>query len=304
MWYWCDGYPLPGTTTTTTTTTMAAEFDTGTTNSWLSGGLGRWLGAGSSPVDWCEDNYTVSPHIAEFVNTLSNALFVLVPAAAMRLWSSYAKQVSRGVHAVWLLFTVVGLSSAYFHATLSLLGQLLDELSILWVLMLSYTLFTPAQYWSRYTRNRFSVYAFGMAFLACLITVSAFFRPAVNAYALFLVGVPAVRMLVSEIRATRDPKVVKLGVRTLLALILAALAWTSDRFMCWVWKAVHLPVLHALWHVLIFITAYGMQVLFCYFHAAQDVPESRPVLRFWPRRAFSWGLPYVYCLSAGLDKTP
>lgn len=265
-------------------------------------GVARWLGAGTSPVDWCEDNYTVTPHIAEFVNTLSNALFVLVPAAACKLWSSYARNVSRGVHAVWVLFVVIGLSSAYFHATLSLLGQLLDELSILWVLMLSYTLFTPSQYRPKGLRSRFKLFAIGMACLAVLITASAFVHPVINAYALFLVGAPAITMLVAEVRASKDPQVVSLGARTLTALVLAALAWVFDRFLCWVWKAIHMPILHGLWHVLIFITAYGMQVLFCYFHAVQDVPESRPVLRYWPKRR--WGLPYVYCHSTRHNKTP
>lgn len=59
------------------------------------------------------------------------------------LFRSYSKHVCSGVNVIWALFIVIGVSSAYFHATLSLVGQLLDELAILWGLMVAFALWTP-----------------------------------------------------------------------------------------------------------------------------------------------------------------
>lgn len=53
------------------------------------------------------------------------------------------------IHVIWVLLIVVGLSSAYFHATLSLIGQLLDEVAILWVCAAAFSMFYPTKYFPK-----------------------------------------------------------------------------------------------------------------------------------------------------------
>jgi len=145
------------------------------------------LERGSSPIDWCEDNYTFSPHIAEFINTTSNFLFFLLPPVLILLHRDYARHCGNGIHIIWLLLIVVGASSAYFHATLSLLGQLLDELAILWVIVACYWLWypqfaLPSSYQKiKDGRKKFSkffiVFAFVVSFLGFLQPVGGAAKP-------------------------------------------------------------------------------------------------------------------------------
>ena len=84
---------------------------------------------------------------------ISNILFLVVPPLLLRLFHQYTTCVTTYVYVVWILFMVVGVGSVYFHATLSLAGQLIDEFAILWVFSAALALWVPKQYLPSFFRN-------------------------------------------------------------------------------------------------------------------------------------------------------
>lgn len=71
----------------------------------------------------------------------------------MHLFRGYGQIINPAIHVIWVLLIVVGLSSAYFHATLSLVGQLLDELAILWVFFAAFSMFFPRRLFPTFLHN-------------------------------------------------------------------------------------------------------------------------------------------------------
>ena len=57
---------------------------------------------------------------------------IVIPIIWLVRCRQYIKTMSRKMLSFSMVFITIGLCSVYFHATLSMLGQLLDDWSILW----------------------------------------------------------------------------------------------------------------------------------------------------------------------------
>lgn len=90
---------------------------------------GIW-GTPTSTIDWCEENYHVTPLIAEFWNTISNVIFI-VPSLLMLGIGTIEGHEERFQWCHFSVFTV-GFGSWCFHMTLLYSMQLLDELPMIY----------------------------------------------------------------------------------------------------------------------------------------------------------------------------
>jgi len=259
---------------------------------------------GSSPVDWCEENYVVTPLIAEFYNTVSNAIFIITPPVLMHLHKPYAATIGSGIHFVWFLFIIIGASSAYFHATLSLFGQLLDEIAILWIIMACYalwypTVLMPASLIDKEGRRTFTI---TILIITIVSTFLGFLYPFVNAFYLISLGFPSTSLLIYNLKHEDDPQVTYLGRRSVIFWFLAVVCWVSDRLYCEFWLSMCFPYLHSIFHVVMFIACYTAIVLFAYFEVKRNHPHEWPLIKYWPQESFELGIPYVQLKSYNLNK--
>ncbi|KAK9893935.1 alkaline phytoceramidase [Cystobasidium minutum MCA 4210] len=89
------------------------------------------FGRHTALVDFCEENYAITPFIAEFWNTISNGAYIILGALGLH----YAKQENlppRVMACHWALI-VLGIGSAIFHATLMKTAMMMDDLPMMWL---------------------------------------------------------------------------------------------------------------------------------------------------------------------------
>ncbi|CAF1085432.1 unnamed protein product [Adineta steineri] len=249
---------------------------------------------GSSNVDWCEPNYAVTEYISEFWNTVSNIFFFLVPPIMIILFSSYSKRVTNGITILWLLLIIIGIGSVYFHATLSLAGQLVDEISILWVVMAGYTIFLPAIYFPQSLRAQRHRFIYSCIVLTIIVTCLSIIYPYANAFALMILGLPSTAFLAIHLSRCDNRRIKNLGIHCLGMWGVAVTIWICDRLFCSFWLSISFPYLHAFWHVLIIFSSNEAIVVCAYLVVKYQYPQANLILHAWPNE--QWGcfsLPYL-----------
>jgi dihydroceramidase len=89
---------------------------------------GYW-GRPTSNIDWCENNYAVSPYVAEFWNAISSVSFLVT--ALIGSWLTIKYKLENRFLICFLSIFIMGFGSILFHATLLRTTQMLDELPMI-----------------------------------------------------------------------------------------------------------------------------------------------------------------------------
>ncbi|NXR19284.1 ACER1 ceramidase, partial [Cinclus mexicanus] len=251
----------------------------------------------SAEVDWCEGNFERSAVIAEYYNTDGTSLFSLLLLAPLNLLvlegagmgSVSELQVN---HGTFVLLLLAGVFSMYFHMTLSYVGQLLDELSILWTLAVAYSFWYPQAYFPKCIKTR--RHFFWLTGITTVIsTLMSFIKPTLNAYALNCIAFHLLYLTWRELKKCNDKRVHRMAAVMVMWWALAITSWISDRWLCWLWQAINFPYFHSFWHVLI-----AMSLLYCcplviYFDVSYEMPSFKPKLEYWPSDSWPVVVPYV-----------
>lgn len=220
---------------------------------------GYW-GAHTSSIDWCEENYTYSPYIAEFVNTLSN-----IPFICLGLYGYYRvlhQGLPRRYGYLMLGLSVIGGGSGLFHMTLQWFWQLMDELPMIYLVTYCGLLVFD-------TSPEFNTRLGGLAMLALDLFVTVSYIRAPNPIyhqvafgSLQLVSVSRIIYLIKYRLPPSSEHPAKKVIGDMLfrgvALFgIAFLIWNLDNLFCDTWRSLRVQVApfgfmlegHAFWHL-------------------------------------------------------
>lgn len=222
----------------------------------------------SSPLDWCEGNLEYHPWIVEFWNSMSS--FVL---AAVGVFGYLIYRQNKNIHKyepqffiLWAMMVVVGLGSVWFHGTLSVAGQISDEVPIVVLAIIAVMMARPKIVWSGKSRDIMlsghNIIRFFVSFtIFCLL-----FPVASHVFTLVCFPFCGYFFLTDYARS-KNPLFRRLFILGFGSFSIAFGSWILDRVACeqitqfgkkYLWGY---PQLHAVWHLFMSVTVWFMIAL-------------------------------------------
>eukprot|EP00038_Savillea_parva_P015366 m.220041 g.220041 ORF g.220041 m.220041 type:complete len:288 (-) comp30816_c0_seq1:410-1273(-) len=242
-----------------------------------------WWGKPSSTMNWCEEDYVVTPWVAEFWNTVSNLAFVVLVSLGAGVFQ-------KGVAGHSLRFEImaslgglllVGTGSAAFHGTLLWGAQLLDELPMIY----ASCLFISCLIHSAVKQHHGTIVVVGLAAYAVVVTTVylrsrdfEFFLMSYSVQVVAIAGMSMYHCFTAPSPAHRQT-LIWLLVVSVMFYFTGFFLWNIDNAYCPDVRRLRaaLPAhlrpllqLHALWHVLSAYGTFVSVVLAAYARAAAD----------------------------------
>lgn len=217
----------------------------------------------TSTIDWCEPNYMYSPFVAEPLNTFSNLSFVIFGLiGALHEYRQNSKTSFILMHGT---ISLIGLGSMAFHGTLSLLGQQLDELPMVYYLLFSLWQINHEKFAAPQRRRNFIVGGlFGYAAIFSVVHIALKMTTAFQVHFVALIGVAVMQMHYRFRTIPLEEEAYKI-VRGFFGFGLSAGAmWMIDYHFCPYFtseECVFNPHGHVWWHLLMGYCAYYSVVM-------------------------------------------
>jgi len=206
----------------------------------------------TSSVKWCETIYKYSNYICEFFNTVTGFSYIYFSFLLLKNLRmihgqdfGYNKikimsKIEFKNYSIYLTCLSIGIFTIYFHGTLSLMGQLLDEFSILALLLL------------------LDIKHDNLLLLKICIGFFLFVKFSFyNRFMLFGYGFYRSRYLFADFYNNKNRKLKELFIYGAFLFFLSVFVWILDLFYC---EYLYIS-LHWLWHIL---SSYSLYLLSSY----------------------------------------
>lgn len=209
------------------------------------------MGEPTSNIDWCEDNYVYNFYIAEWYNSLSNLIPIIILLNAIRLIMKHNSNTNFYINTLYISIIFVYIGSFLFHSTLTYFGQLLDEVPMIYCcIFLHYIIYKHIKHIKLYCYTLITLFTFILLYFndnpfLSLQLPYAILNLSIIIHTINLYNHLSISYDINQYKYLLKNSAVFYGI--------GFICWILDQVLCKYLKEYYL---HAFWHILTGIGSY------------------------------------------------